>query len=576
MKRILLCLFLIITAATQAQVIKKDTINTTASLDRATVYYGYGADLAHSCKANLVNGMQEVIINNVSLYPDINTLQVACPENVTILSYKHRIFYNTPEVKPDPYVSKAADTIKLLQKQIAVFNNEAYINEDVINRTAELIKNNFTTPDKQNIKSDELIKLTGFYTDKISTIKQKNFDIRLKIDDLNEKISAIQQRINEANQKTYAAAKTETIGQIILQVMTKNAGPVDFDFNYFTRNAGWTPSYDIRVKSIDNSLKLVYKAMVTQTTGLNWSNVKLNLSTSNPNLGSTIPVLTPLFVQLYAPAIYNTWNSNARQLNEVVVTGMAAAQSISADYIENKDENDSRSYVVKKKSLALTSNVSNVNVSDVANFTTLKESQLNTNFEIDLPYSIPTDGLAYSVNIKEEKIIADYQHIAVPKMDKDAFLIARINRWDSLSLMPGSANIIMDNVYIGKSFLNPNITEDTLNLSLGRDKRIAINRELKKEFKSVKRGDTKTEVFTYEISLKNNKKQAVEIDMKDQYPISRVKEVEVTLTDNGNAEVDAETGIMEWKVKLQPGESKKIRFTYQIKYPKDKVIQETH
>ena len=576
MKRMIILLCLFTTATTYAQVAKKDTINTIASLNKATVYYGYGADLAHSCKANLVSGMQEVIIGNVSLYPDINTLQVACPENVTILSYKHRIFYSTPEVKPDPYILKASDTIKLLQKQIGAFNNDVYINEDIINRTAELIKNNFTTPDKQNIKSDELIKLTTFYTDKISLIKQKNFDIRIKIDELNEKIAAIQQRINESNQKTYSAVKTETIGQIILQVMTKSAGPVDFDFNYFTRNAGWTPSYDIRVKSIDNSLKLVYKAMVTQTTGLNWNNVKLNLSTSNPNLGSTIPVLTPLFVQLYAPAIYNTWNSNTRTLNEVVVTGIAS-QSISADYIEdNKDEAGSTYYTVKKKPLQLNANVSNVNVSDVANYTTLKESQLNTNFEIDLPYSIPTDGLAYSVNIKEEKIIADYQHIAVPKMDKDAFLIARINRWDSLSLMPGNANIIMDNVYIGKSFLNPNTTEDTLNLSLGRDKRIAINRELKKEFKSVKRGDTKTEVFTYEISLKNNKKQAVEIDMKDQYPISRVKEVEVTLTDNGNAEVDTETGMLDWKVKLQPGESKKIRFTYQIKYPKDKFIQEVH
>lgn len=576
MKRITILLCLLATGFSYAQVAKKDTINTNASLNKATVYYGYGADLAHSCKANLVSGMQEVIIGNVSLYPDINTLQVACPENVTILSYKHRIFYSTPEVKPDPYILKASDTIKLLQKQIGAFNNDVYINEDIINRTAELIKNNFTTPDKQNIKSDELIKLTTFYTDKISLIKQKNFDIRIKIDELNEKIAAIQQRINESNQKTYSAVKTETIGQIILQVMTKSAGPVDFDFNYFTRNAGWTPSYDIRVKSIDNSLKLVYKAMVTQTTGLNWNNVKLNLSTSNPNLGSTIPVLTPLFVQLYAPAIYNTWNSNTSTLNEVVVTGIAS-QSISADYIEdNKDEAGSTYYTVKKKPLKLNANVSNVNVSDVANYTTLKESQLNTNFEIDLPYSIPTDGLAYSVNIKEEKIIADYQHIAVPKMDKDAFLLARINRWDSLSLMPGNANIIMDNVYIGKSFLNPNTTEDTLNLSLGRDKRIAINRELKKEFKSVKRGDTKTEVFTYEISLKNNKKQAVEIDMKDQYPISRVKEVEVTLTDNGNAEVDTETGMLDWKVKLQPGESKKIRFTYQIKYPKDKFIQEVH
>jgi uncharacterized protein (TIGR02231 family) len=557
-----------------AQISKKDTIYTNASLEKATVYYGYGADLAHTCKANLTAGMQEVIISNVSLYPDINTLQVACPENVTILSYKHRIFYSTPEVKPDPYVNRAGDTIKILQKQIGAFNNEIFINEDIINRTAELIKNNFTTPDKQNIKSEELIKLSTFYTDKISSIKQKIFDTRIKIDDLNEKIAAIQQRIYEANQKSYALAKTETIGQVILQVMTKTAASVDFDFNYFTRNAGWTPSYDIRVKSIDNSLKLVYKAMVTQTTGLNWNNVKLNLSTSNPNLGSVIPVLSPLYVQLYAPAIYNTWNSNAVSLNEVVVTGYAAS---SPDIIEEaKDENDNSKYLLRKKPLNVNASVNNMNVSDVANYTSLKESQLNTNFEIDLPYSIPTDGLAYSVNIKEEKITADYQHISIPKMDKDAFLMARINRWDSLSLLPGNANVIMDNVYIGKSFLNPNTTEDTLNLSLGRDKRISIARELKKEFKSVKRGDTKTEIFTYEINMKNNKKQAVEIDLKDQYPISRVKEVEVTLTDNGSAEADAETGMLDWKVKLQPGESKKIRFTYQIKYPKDKMIQEVH
>ncbi len=554
---------------TIAQNPKKDTVITQASLTKATVYYGYGADLAHTCKANLVNGMQEVIISNVSLYPDINTLQVACPENVTVLSYKHRIFYNTTTVKPDPYIAKANDTIRLYQKQINNINNDIFIQEDIINRTAELIKNNFTTPDKQNIKSDEIIKLTTFYTDKISIIKQKIFELRLKTEDINEKIQDINERINEANQRNYAAVKTETVGQIILQVMTKNAGPVDFDFNYFTRNAGWTPSYDIRVKSIDNSLKLVYKAMVTQTTGLNWSGVKLNLSTSNPNLGSTLPVLSPLFVQLYAPILYNNVVAERKVANE-----MAASATLDEVVITGYD-NDKDHYVMKAKK-PLNNYANNINVSDVANFTSLKESQLNTNFEIDLPYTIPADGLAYSVNIKEEKLIAEYEHIAVPKMDNDAFLLARLNRWDSLSLLPGQANIIMDNVYIGKSYLDPNTTEDTLNLSLGRDKRIAITRELKKEFKSVKRGDTKTEQFTYEITLKNNKKQSVELDLKDQYPISKVKEVEVTLTDNGAANVDTETGFLSWKVKLQPGESKKIRFSYQLKYPKDKVVQEVH
>jgi uncharacterized protein (TIGR02231 family) len=140
--------------------------------------------------------------------------------------------------------------------------------------------------------------------------------------------------------------------------------------------------------------------------------------------------------------------------------------------------------------------------------------------------------------------------------------------------MPGEANIIMDNVYLGKSFIDPNTTADTLNISLGRDKRITVTRLLVKEFsKSKTRGDNKTETFTYEIVVKNNKTKAVDLVVNDQFPVSKVKEVEVVLTDNGQAEVNNETGILKWKVKLEPGESRKFRFSYTITYPKDKRIR---
>jgi uncharacterized protein (TIGR02231 family) len=529
---------------------KRDTVYTSANLTKATVYYGFGADLEHSCSAHLTSGMQEVIINNVSLAPDINTLQIACPENVTILSYKHRIFYQTPTINTDPAIKKSLDTIKLLEKNIADLSNESYINEDVIQRTSELIKNNFTTPDKKNISSVELMKLTTFYTDRITQLKQKNYELKKKIDDFNEKINDIQNRITQKEQQQQQAVSPKAIGQFILQVMAKNASITDFNLNYFTNNAGWAPTYDIRVKSIDNSLKIVYKAMVTQTTVLNWNGVKLNLSTSNPNQGNTIPLLNPYFVQLYAPAIYNKY-----------AYAVPAATNLKTEDVEVV------MYDAAKK------DTKNIMQDDgVANFTALKESQLNTNFEIDLPYTIPSDGVAYCVNIKEEKLTATYQHLAIPKLDKDAFLMAQLNRWDSLSLLPGDANIIMDNVYIGKSFLDPNTTDDTLNLSLGRDKRISIDRKLVKELKTVKRNDSKTEVFTYEITIKNNKKQSIELLLKDQFPISKVKDIEVILLENGDATVDSETGMLDWKLNLTPGESKKVRFSYQLKYPKGVVV----
>jgi uncharacterized protein (TIGR02231 family) len=210
----------------------------------------------------------------------------------------------------------------------------------------------------------------------------------------------------------------------------------------------------------------------------------------------------------------------------------------------------------------------------VQDYTNLTESQLNTNYEIDLPYEIPSDGIPYSVTIKEEKISAQYQHTAIPKLDHDAFLLARISRWDSLNLLPGQANVIMDNIYLGKTYLNPNTTDDTLDLSLGRDKRLSINRTIVKEVKTPKKSEKKTETYTVEITLKNNKKQAVDIHLKDQHPVSKVNEIEVELTEAGGAEIPADNGIMNWRITLNPGESKKIKFIYEIKYPKDKVIQE--
>ncbi|MEI9946691.1 MAG: DUF4139 domain-containing protein [Chitinophagaceae bacterium] len=75
---------------------------------------------------------------------------------------------------------------------------------------------------------------------------------------------------------------------------------------------------------------------------------------------------------------------------------------------------------------------------------------------------------------------------------------------------------------------------------------------------------------TYEIIVKNNKLTDVNLLLKDQYPLSTIKEVEVKLEDGGEAIINEETGVLTWKVDLKPGESKKFRFSYTVKYPKDK------
>ena len=529
-----------------------------ATLAHANVYFGYGAELKHEAIVKLNGGAQEIILSNLSTKPDQNTIQVACPDNVTLLSYNFKVAPIEIIVAPDPAIKKLADSITMLKKQVATFNNEYAIEDDILNRTAKLIEANLTNSNKKEISSEELIKLVEYYTTKIQKIKVSLYAISLKRNEVNEKINGIQERINEmkppVQKKTY-------IGQLVLKVMTNVASNANFSVSYFTRNAGWAPTYDIRVKSIDNSLKIVYKASVSQTTGLDWKNVRLSLSTRNPNQSGVAPKLNPWFVQLYAPDIYETLTNRAYNAPLRNMQGLASVD------IKKDKFDDGEQYVFQEK-------LENVETGSVQQFTGLSESQLNTNFDIDLPYDIPTDGQAYNVAIKDEMVNATYKHVAIPKLDKDAFLLANISDWEKLDLLPGNANIIMDNIYLGQTTIDPNSITDTLSLSLGRDKRISTSRTLVKEFTKTKvRGDTKLETFTYEITVKNNKKQAVDMLLRDQFPISKLKEVEVELEDAGNADVNKETGLLSWNLKLQPGESKTIRFGYSIKYPKDKRLQ---
>jgi uncharacterized protein (TIGR02231 family) len=214
-----------------------------------------------------------------------------------------------------------------------------------------------------------------------------------------------------------------------------------------------------------------------------------------------------------------------------------------------------------------------IDPSTLQQYTTLNEGQLNTNFEIDLPYDIESDGQLHSVTIKDEEIACTLKNYAVPRADKEAYLLAEVVDWQNLDLLPGDANIIMDDTYIGKSVIDPNTTADTLNLSLGKDKRLAVKRSLVKELSSLKTsGGNNRQNFTYEVIVKNNKLTDVNLLLKDQYPLSTIKEVEVKLEDGDEAMVNGETGVLIWKINLKPGESKKVRFSYSVKYPKDKKI----
>ena len=176
-------------------------------------------------------------------------------------------------------------------------------------------------------------------------------------------------------------------------------------------------------------------------------------------------------------------------------------------------------------------------------------------------------------SIQTFSLPAVYEYVSLPKLDADAFLTARIAGWEDLSLTPGSANIYFDGAYVGESYINPFETGDTLTLSLGRDKKIVVKREKLKEFSSTKLfGGNKERTFTFEISVRNTKKEALTIVLLDQVPLSQDKEIEVKVLELSEGIKDDETGKVAWNLALQPNETKKVRLSYSVKYPKNKSV----
>ncbi len=563
MKFILMMAIVMCSTIAKAQ---QDTVKINATMNEATVYFGYGAELTHQAKVNITKNTKFIVVNQLSTQMDINSLQISCPENVSLLSQQFTTYQ--PEVKPlvvNALSKKIQDSIKLTHKAIAIIENKIDIEETVLDRTEKLITSTIATSGSKTALTAEVLKLIEFYNAKIEKNKKSIFEYQQQVDDLQEQIEALNARLAiaqmGANVKDKEASKM--YGRIIMQVVCRAEQEVPIALSYYTNNAGWQPIYDIRVNSKTNDIKLVYKASVTQNTGINWRDTKLTLSTGTPNFTASAPLLNAWYLQLYAPQLYNALQGRA---SGAQIRGINSIQNFS------DDKDMARAKIVAAES-EYKYEEKNVDPSTLDQFTNMKQSLLNTNFEIELPYDIESNGLAHSINIKEENVQSSLKNYAVPKLDGEAYLLAELTNWQNLDLIPGNANIIMDNTYIGRSFIDPNTTVDTLNLSLGKDKRVAVKRLLVKDASTTKSKDDYTkQTFTYELTVKNNKLKEMNMLLKDQYPLSNVKEITTELTDDGGALVNSELGVLTWKINLKPGESKKYRFSYTVKYPKDKKI----
>jgi len=267
--------------------------------------------------------------------------------------------------------------------------------------------------------------------------------------------------------------------------------------------------------------------------------------------------LQPWYLYYYNAAAYNGLDNNTNTVNAYSYQQTAP--------VEAKEKNTDSDGIADKMDQEAES---------PANYTTVNNQQLSVEFDIALPYDIPSDSKTHKVEVQDYTVPAIYEYYAVPKMDNDAFLLARVTDWSKLNLLSGNANIFFEGAYVGQSYINTATTKDTLDLSLGRDKKIIIKRLKEKDYTKQKFiGNDVKESFNYTITIRNTKTDDITIKLFDQFPISNNADIKVTRDDSGGATVDDVTGKLTWSITVKPGEDKKMKFSFTVEFPKNQSIQ---
>jgi len=512
---------------------KSQEIKKEIDVKQATVFL-QGAKVFGSTNVTLQKGRNTVKIINLPNDLDENTYKINLEKNTTLLSITPQSNYlkndelTDGEKKLDDERKKIQRQINLLNIQIKNLTGE----QNIINDNLKVSTNDKSTPQEQ------LIKLTEFYRKRMLEIDNQVFLLNEQKTTFDESIAKINKQFTE--EQTH---KTQNRKELILEILAENEMNLNLGVSYIVSNAGWIPSYDLRAQSTKKPLEIVYKGKIYQKTGQDWNNIKLFVSTYRTSYNQNRPVLSPLYVAEYAA--YN---------NEDAKVG----------YMQKAKAEISNSYQMRAE-------VSEPSQIPVA---TVSDNQMNILYELNYNQTIVSQEKEQYVILDKKNVEANYKYHTVPKLNNQVFLMAFVKNWQNLNLISGETNIYFEDNYIGKTNITSNYVKDEFPISLGVDERIVVKR-IKLEDKTAQKSfnSNKWETESYEISIRNNTKESIELEILDQIPLSENQKITVKILNIGDGNYDDKTGSILWNRKINSGVSEKINFSYEVKYPKEMQIQ---
>lgn len=556
--KIIYLLSLIAASGLEAQ-----TIKTIKPRPTKAIVYLSGAELTYNETIALAAGSNELVIEGVSPGADENSISAFVKGAMVIDTKKGLRYPEAPKVfdnnqKYAFFISRISDSLEDLGYLLKDCNNKrtALQKEKALLLGNRLMRGEFAKDSIGLLRSTlDLLRSRLNNIDEADLLVEKREDQYRKMQTKLSERQQFYENLQSNNMNGLQLEQYNPIYQIIVSIEAETAVTAALTLKYYVASAGWMPRYDILAGSAKEKIQLVHRAQVYQSTGVDWKDVALTLSTSNPALGNTKPLLTAWNLYFGYPNTYpesvnkakksNTYNYNqyAPRLESVKATTQDDAEGIEDQQVQSEP------------------------------VFVMGDNFLRTEYEIKTRYSIASDNKGHNVVVSNTEVPVTLTYMAVPKLDNDAFLMGKLANWEDLNLLPASARIYFDESYIGMTAIEPETTKDTLYINLGRDRSIVLKRlALKDKCKEQILSDFKVVTKTIEITVRNTKAIALDFEIEDQIPVSADPAIKITLLDKDGAMYNDLSGKLTWKLKVKSKDVRKVVFSYEVRYPKDKFV----
>ncbi|MGB1206464.1 MAG: DUF4139 domain-containing protein [Chitinophagales bacterium] len=500
-----------------------------------------GAEITRTAKIPVDAGNTQVIITNLSSNIDAESLQVNAKGGVNILSVKSKIDIPA-ETELEKRIGALHTDVEALKDRMAEQKSEkdAYLHEK------DLLENNIKLAgsDEHGVTVGDLKEAALFHRVRIMEI---NKNIRL-IDKFTNSSQMSLKKLEKKISELGGGENQECTSKVVVLLQSDKPTTCELKLRYLTTDAYWKPAYNLRAVDITEPISLEYKAQIFNHTGTNWENVKMKLAIEKPKYKSNVPSLQAWTLK---PEVVEQQISQKSKKPKAMHFMIPNTQQKSAGGLSDTTTIDNKT-----------------------NRLEMEVSEIKKEFDILQRYSILGNGEPVYIPITKYRLPADYHYFCIPKVDEDVFLLARITGWHDLGIIEGSANIYYGNTYVGQSYIDTRSLEDTLDLSLGRDKSVLVRRHKKRDENiSNKKSNIMRHAYLYEIVVENTRDTPVVVEVQDQLPVSVEDDIKVGITELSDAEREKSSGKLIWRHHLEAKASGTSIVAFQIEYPKSKKVK---